>query len=132
MIHNRAALDGLAELHGVRMLWYDDWYDGPLDGLATYGGREYWFAAVDDHDRHGWHPRRYLLQPLTAEQITHEWAEHRECAARTGIAGCMHEPACPTPADGEADLESWWRDHPEAPWRYLEVPPIGWFSADPV
>jgi hypothetical protein len=130
MIHDRAILEGLPELHGVQMLWFDDWYDGPLDGLADYGGREYWFAAVADPDARERHARRYVLHPLSSEQIVREWAEHRECAARTGIAGCMHQSACPAPPDGEADLEGWWRDHPNAPeWRYLEVRPIGWFSS---
>lgn len=130
MIHDRAALDGLPELHGVQMLWFDDWYDGPTCGLAAYEGREYWFAAVAEPDTRQWHARRYVLQPLSAEQLAREWAEHIECTARTGLAGCMHQPACPTPPDGEADLDGWWRDHPDPDtWRYLEIRPVGWFTA---
>ena len=129
MIHDRAILDGLSRLHSVRMLWFNDWYDGPVDGLAEYAGREYWFADIDDFQG-TWPQRRYVLHPISREQAAAEWALHHECQARTGLAGCCHKPACPGPADGAADLEGWWRDHPEphSP-DYVATPPIGWFTA---
>ncbi|MEV6968645.1 hypothetical protein AB0M47_26370 [Hamadaea sp. NPDC051192] len=128
MIHPRTILDDLPRLVGVRMLWFDDWYDGPVEGLAEYEGREYWFADVDDFE-YTWPQRRYVLHPISPEQAAAEWALHRECQARTGPAGCCHQPACPGP-DGPADLEGWWRDHPEpSSSSHVAVPPVGWFTA---
>jgi hypothetical protein len=129
MIHDRAVLDGLAELHGVEIQWFSDWYDGPVDGLAAYNGLDHWFAAVFEPDMRDWHPREYVLHPLTPDQAVREWAEHRDYAARTGGPGCVHTPSCPTPPAGQADWDGWWRDHLDAALRgYVETPPIGWFT----
>ena len=128
MIHTRAILDGLPRLRGVRILWFNDWYDGPVDGVAEFEGLEYWFADIDDF-QHTWPARRYVLHPICKEQATAEWTLHRECQLRTGLGGCC-QPACPGPVEGTADLASWWRDYPDphSP-DYVTVPPVGWFTA---
>jgi hypothetical protein len=41
-----AVLQGLIELVGVQIVEVLDFYDEPLDGLARYEGRDYWFSAV--------------------------------------------------------------------------------------
>ena len=38
-------------LDGVALLWDADYWDGPLAGLATFGGSVYWFSAEWDADR---------------------------------------------------------------------------------
>lgn len=129
-MHDSSVLDGLAELTGVQVLWFGDYYDGPLDGLALYDGREYWFIAVADE--HGnpedqrW--RRYVLHAISDEQVQAEWVEHREFVAVVGGPGCMHKPACargPGNADAAAD---WYRAHP---WDmrpdHASAPAFGWF-----
>jgi hypothetical protein len=128
MIHDPDILIGLPQMHGVRMLWFNEWYDGPVDGLAEYDGREYWFADVDDY-QYIWPERRYVLHPISTEHAAGEWAEHREYRMRTGGPGCCHEPACPGPPDGTVDWEGWWRDHPEpVAADYVTIPPVGWFA----
>jgi hypothetical protein len=48
------------ELDGVRLLWHNDYWDGPVSGLAEYHGKEYWFQAIWDVEADDWeHPRRY-------------------------------------------------------------------------
>jgi len=127
MIHNRAVLDGIPQLHGVRLLWFNEWYDGPVDGLAEYDGREHWFADIDDY-QHTWPERRYVLHPISSEEAAHEWALHREYRLRTGGPGCEHQPFCPGPADDQEDWEGWWNDHPDPVTPdYVAVAPIGWF-----
>jgi len=39
-----------AELEGVEVVFWVDWYDGPVSGLASYAGREYWFEAEPAFD----------------------------------------------------------------------------------
>jgi hypothetical protein len=41
-------LANLEELTGVEKLWFADHYDGPVDGLASFRDREYWYSAVWD------------------------------------------------------------------------------------
>lgn len=31
----------------IVMLWYSDYYDGPLSGLATYNGKKVWYVCVE-------------------------------------------------------------------------------------
>jgi hypothetical protein len=128
MIHDPEILHGLPQVHDVQMLWYSEWYDGPVDGLAEYGGRQYWFADVDDY-QHSWPERRYVLHPISSEQAAREWTWHREYRMRTGGPGCCHEPTCSGPLDGTADWEGWWHDHPEpVASNYVTIPPVGWFA----
>lgn len=64
----------MPELEGVDVVWWRDWYDGPLDGLACYEGREYWFTAVGDwwNDR----PRHYELVDVEESDLDREKALH--------------------------------------------------------
>ena len=32
---------------GVEVLWHNDWFDGPLEGVAVYDGNEYYFRVED-------------------------------------------------------------------------------------
>jgi hypothetical protein len=47
MTHPTSRLAGLTELTGVEELWFSDWYDGPITGLAAYREHEYWFERED-------------------------------------------------------------------------------------
>ena len=48
-----SSLSGLPELTGVRKVWFSDWYDGPLTGIALYECREYWFVMAINDDAGG-------------------------------------------------------------------------------
>ncbi|MGC4816703.1 hypothetical protein [Micromonospora sp. DT63] len=129
-MHEPSVLDGLTEMTGVQMLWFADYYDGPLDGLALLDGREYWFIAVaDERDCPVDQERRcYVLHAISEEQARAEWAEHRDFVAVVGGPGCVHTPACahgPVDADAAA---AWHRDHPwELRPDHASAPAIGWF-----
>jgi hypothetical protein len=125
-------LADLPELRGVRMVWFSDWYDGPITGLAAYEGREHWFVMVTDDDGEHWDfdPRIYLLHQLTPEQVSQEWRAHRSFAA-AGMPGCLHAPPCAVATDPEPLDALWERWPPEREEVYQDQPAIGWFSADP-
>ncbi|MEU4339564.1 hypothetical protein AB0F59_33830 [Micromonospora lupini] len=129
-MHDPAVLDGLAELTDVRMLWFADYYDGPLDGLALFDGREYWFIAVaDEHGVPVDQERRcYVLHAISEEQAQAEWADHRDFVAVVGGPGCVHTPSCTRGPGGAEATAAWHRDHP---WDlrpdHASAPAIGWF-----
>jgi len=36
----------------VEILYYVNYYDGPLDGMMRYNGDKYWFTCIDERYRH--------------------------------------------------------------------------------
>lgn len=93
-----------------------DIYDGPLDGLARYKGREYWFSAVPQ-----WitgvepsQPRTFVLHEITTEQADQVRVESRQLTAF---------------AKGNGSREAW-RKTWEGRSTFDEASPIGWFHED--
>ena len=64
----------------VRLLWAEDWFDGPLCGMAEVSGEGCWFQFVeeaDDERADGWY-RRYWLIRLSPEEVADEEYWHGE------------------------------------------------------
>jgi hypothetical protein len=57
------------QLEKVRLLWHNDYWDLPLNGVCEYDGRKYWFQQCDGG-------RRYIVQQLSAEELTDELDVH--------------------------------------------------------
>jgi hypothetical protein len=64
--------------HDVQLLWSDDWYDGPLSGMAEPRGERYRFELIDRgvlgaEEEH----REYWLIQLSVDQLDEEeqWRE---------------------------------------------------------
>jgi hypothetical protein len=133
IVHAASRLTGLPELAEVRKVWFSDWYDGPVTGVALYEGREYWFVMVTNDDGGGGHwdfePRVYVLHRLTGEQLAQAWDMHRSFA-KAGFPGCLHSPPC-TVADAAIDgeMREALRDRwpPESEDDYKNGPVAGWF-----
>jgi hypothetical protein len=56
----------------VRVLWHSDFWDVPLNGLATYQGRKCWFQTLEDLRHNDPAEVIYLLIELSDKQITEE------------------------------------------------------------
>ncbi|WCN80998.1 hypothetical protein [Micromonospora sp. LH3U1] len=111
MHHDPAGPHGLPQLVGVQIVEVLDFYDGPLDGLARYEGREYWFSAGPD-----WvpaQPRPLILHVITAEQADQVRAQARQFMAFAADGG-----------NGDAWERAW-----EARSTYEQEASIGWFMA---
>lgn len=86
----------VCELKGVQVVWFRDWYDGPLDGVAHFEGRDYWFNATDDwvNDR----PRRFVLIDAPQADLNRERVAHEANAPMT-YGGVAYDeglfPDCP-------------------------------------
>jgi hypothetical protein len=69
-INEEDYLDLLPEEKGVRLLWFTDYWDGPLAGVCEWEGSKYSFSKMLDHQ---W----FLMYPQSAE----EWRKTSELHA---------------------------------------------------
>lgn len=69
-------------LTGVRILWHCGYYDGPLNGIAEYQGRRYWYSATNGES---YDTRVYELLDLSAEQLADEEYWHALFCEHVGI-----------------------------------------------
>lgn len=51
-------------LEGVSLLWANDYWDGPLNGMARFGGEMLWFCLAGDLNTNS-----YWLVRLTQSQL---------------------------------------------------------------
>lgn len=116
-MHEEAALEGLRPLSGVEIMWCEDYYDGEIDGLARWQGREYWFARVYPIDR--W-PHRYVLHEISIAELDALWASHRRLEALTGAA----RHGRPDQRQ-RAEWKREWASRPD----HRGARPVGWFTA---
>lgn len=111
----------------VRILWADDWYDGPLGGMCEVGGERLRFACVDGGDGECW--RRYALQRPTPEALAE--AVRQRDLFRKHCGTDFDYSAPPDTVERQPDEErakffemakSW----PEIEWHTMPV--VGWFD----
>src|SRR5262249_2887200 len=60
----------------VRLLWHDDYYDGPLSGMFLYEGVECWFQDCEWGGPDQEFYRRFLILRLSPEQHAEEQCWH--------------------------------------------------------
>jgi len=90
--------DDWLDLRPVTIVWVTDLWDGPVEGMATYQGRDCWFRAIFDTDADEWtSPRRCRLYELTPDERQRLWARHRLWEQRAG-GNCCYHPDAPDPA----------------------------------
>ena len=111
--HDLENLRQLDEL-SIRFLWYCNWYDGPLSGMAEYEGRRTWYDFHSDTDdgRH----YRYVLYPLTHEQIETAELWHATLGHWDAVASQWVRPS-------SASHDASWAG-PD----FSKTQPIGWFA----
>jgi len=63
------------ELKVDKVLWYSDYWDGPLSGMLTVAGENYWFKCYDEdvHTR----ARKHYIYRLTDQQLAFEFEWHK-------------------------------------------------------
>lgn len=75
----------------VQMLWHNDWYDGPLEGVAVFEGSEYYFRVATE-DWVDQQPREFVLVELSAAEMEVEHLEHADFERLVGTRYCAHLP----------------------------------------
>jgi hypothetical protein len=80
------------DLRPVTIEWVTDWWDGPVEGMASYQGRDCWFRAIFDTEADEWtSPRRCRLYELSPDERDRMREQH------PGDGNCIH-PGAPDPA----------------------------------
>ena len=86
---------GGPDLSPVTIVWVTDWWDGPVEGMASYQGRDCWFRAIFGTAADEWtSPRRCRLYELTPDERGRLWSEHH----REQHPGSFHPGAPGYPA----------------------------------
>jgi hypothetical protein len=114
-------VDGVRRVDGVEILWWEDWYDGPLSGVAVHAGQQLWFQAEGDGDDSigpDIASRRLVLYPLTAEELAAERRFNLLCEKHRGEA----------PRPGTEWREVWTTHTAKRP-EYAARAALGWFVA---
>lgn len=88
----------------VRLLWVNDWYEGPNEAVVEHGGRP---CLLVLHDRSVLGeqppPYRWLLYPLDAERFADEQKWHALFVHHVGDHWCFHPETAHAPETGERD-----------------------------
>lgn len=70
----------MKELEGVKILFYTDYWDGPLNGLCEYENNIYRYSVLDEGDyneeKDEWNPRIYNVQEIEPWQLAYELYWH--------------------------------------------------------
>jgi hypothetical protein len=63
----------------VALVWASGYWDGPIDGLASFRGTPVWFCLAEEAEApSGSWFRRFCLVRLSAEQLAAEQARHED------------------------------------------------------
>lgn len=57
----------------AKMLWYENWYDGPTDGVCEFEGEKFWFVWTDGEDDH---TRIYAVTRIDPEVLAEMVRRH--------------------------------------------------------
>lgn len=115
-------------LDDVQVLWFDNWYDGPVAGLAEWRGDQYWFNTANDR----WYaecPRQFVLLRVPRVDLDREWAIHRDFEESVGTHFCDHLNDDERRHRPNPDEQAFWERHPEEDEdRYRHYPAVGRFA----
>lgn len=70
----------------VTLLWFDNYWDGPLSGLCVFQGREHYFwcfAEAGESELARWY-RRFSVHELSPEQLSNEKKWHELFREKVG------------------------------------------------
>ena len=115
----------------VRLLWFVDFWDGPINGLCMYNNKEHWFELIDngDDDSSDTTSRHYFVVELLPEQIKDELRWQELFRQKVGTHCDFAEPN-PEVKPQEAHREFYdayaQRRKPD----YSVNPIVGWFAMD--
>lgn len=113
----------------VRLLWYGDFWDGPINGLCLCGNVKCWFEMWNDEDRaipdttH----RRFLVRELSLQQLAEEERWHELFRQKVGTH-CDLDEAHPEVKSNELHREFYEAYEQRSKPDYSTNRIIGWFE----
>jgi hypothetical protein len=113
----------------LRLLWVNDWYDGPLEAVVDHSGERCLMIlhgkdAVDVEK-----PMQWVLFRLSAEQWTDEDRWHALFEEHVGHHWCFHHEPPPEPAEPR-DPKLFYDPYAKRSPRTLGAP-VGWVDEMP-
>lgn len=97
----------------LRLLWVNDWYDGPLEAVVEHGGeRLLMMLHIDPRDPQldGEAPMQWVLFRLSAEQWVEEERWHALFEEHVGHHWCFHHELAPEPTEAR-DLKRFYEPY---------------------
>jgi hypothetical protein len=72
--------------HSAKLLWHDDYCDGPKSGLLLYQNKRYWFQVFKDNEESNLsdYLRRFVILELTENQMKEEVHWHELFVEKVG------------------------------------------------
>jgi hypothetical protein len=120
----------------IVILWPDNWWDGPVSGIATDGYRHYWFDAVFDEATDEFaQPRRLVAYELTDDEYARETERHKRWEEVGGTSYCFHLPVEQRrrPYRSQEALQEFYDEENAQPRPdYTSREPRGWFVPGPL
>lgn len=128
-------LAGLSQIASdqVRLLWVNDWFDGPREAIVEHGGEHFLLVP---HDRQAVAeqvpPYRWLLYRLSADRFVEEQRWHALFCHHVGDHWCFHPDMPHAPETGERDPSVFYAAVEARPARDLDAEtPFGWVDQMP-
>jgi hypothetical protein len=116
----------------VRYLWFSDFWDGPMSGMALYNGQPYWFEMVEENREYpnGFY-RRFGLFEMSPEEIEEETRWHNLFREKVGehTTYNMEGKEVNAPMKPSEMWKEFYEPYQKRPKPdYLNHPVIGWFE----
>lgn len=86
----------------AKPLWFENWYDGPLDGLCEVDGGKAWFVALDEVELDGREEIIFAatkLSPELAAELMRRQDERREICGELNYLDGRCKNGCEWPTD---------------------------------
>ena len=118
------------ELDPIRLRWHCSYYDGPIDGIAEYDGKLCWFLTFDAKFDECHQDTRYILYPLTSDEIKFELRRQSLFEKYVGTHTTYDFDNCRNMWKSLKPQEMWYNFYNNKEPRlldYTERRPIGWF-----
>lgn len=114
-----------------RMLWVDDWYDGPLAGMVERGG-ELLYLAVHERGALGRDtPWRWVVLRLAPAARAEQERQHAPFAHHVGEHWCMHTVPHPEIEEGRSASHFYQQQATRPPLTRADCEVIGWLDDAP-
>ena len=83
----------------LKLLWVNDWYDGPLEAVVEHGGERCLMVLHGDAAPDVERPMQWVLYRLSLSQWSEEERWHELFEEHVGHHWCFHHELPPEPAE---------------------------------
>jgi hypothetical protein len=116
----------------LRLLWVNDWYDGPLEAVVEHSGERRLMVLHAGDRVDVTKPMRWVLFRLSPDQWTDEERWHSLFEEHVGHHWCFHHATPPEESDEALDTALFYEPYAKRPKRDLDATAAsGWVDEMP-